>query len=100
MPVAFILGTVLRGAEFSVSKGALAMAGFAAMAPIGGLVTHFMEGKVIPVGDFQGVILAVLVGIFLHIATTIIFESDKGHAFNLTKLMAILLGFVLAFAAV
>ncbi|MCB9191944.1 MAG: ZIP family metal transporter [Flavobacteriales bacterium] len=100
VPVAFILGTVLRGADFSIAKGALALFGFAAMAPLGGLITHFMEGQVISVGDFQGVILAVLVGIFLHIATTIIFESDKGHAFNLTKLVAILLGFVLAFVAV
>jgi zinc transporter ZupT len=100
VPVAFILGTVLRGADFSTTKGALALFGFAAMAPLGGLITHFMEGKVISVGDFQGIILAILVGIFLHIATTIIFESDKGHAFNLTKLVAILLGFVLAFVAV
>ena len=100
IPVAFILGTVLRGADFSISKGAMALFGFAAMAPLGGLITQFMEGEVIAAGNFQGIILAILVGIFLHIATTIIFESDKGHAFNLTKLTAILLGFVLAFIAV
>ncbi len=76
------------------------MAGFALMAPLGGLITHFLEGQIIDIGDFQGIILALLVGVFLHIATTIIFESDKGHAFNLTKLTAILLGFVLAFIAV
>jgi hypothetical protein len=52
------------------------------------------------VGNFQGIVQAILVGVFLHIATTIIFESDKGHAFNLTKLTAILLGFVLAFVSV
>ena len=100
IPVAFILGTVLRGADFSLAKGAVAMFGFAAMAPLGGLITHFLEGQVISIGDLQGIILAILVGVFLHIATTIIFESDKGHAFNLTKLTAILLGFVLAFIAV
>ncbi len=100
IPVAFILGTVLRGSDFSISRGALAIFGFAAMAPLGGLVTHLLEGKVLDIGQFQGIILALLVGIFLHIATTIIFESDKGHAFNLTKLVAILLGFVLAFVSV
>ncbi len=100
IPVAFILGTVLRGAGFSLIKGGLAMAGFALMAPLGGLITHFLEGQIIDIGDFQGIILALLVGVFLHIATTIIFESDKGHAFNLTTLTAILLGFVLAFIAV
>ena len=100
IPVAFILGTVLRTSGFSLVKGAAAIAGFAAMAPLGGLITHFLQGEIIDAGRFQGIVLAILVGIFLHIATTIIFESDKGHAFNLTKLVAIMLGFVLAFIAV
>jgi zinc transporter ZupT len=100
IPVAFILGTVLRGAGFTLAQGALAIFGFAAMAPLGGLITHFLEGQILQVGDFQGIVQAILVGVFLHIATTIIFESDKGHAFNLTKLVAILIGFGLAFLAV
>lgn len=100
IPVAFILGTVMCGAGFSLMQGALAMFGFAAMAPLGGLITHFLEGQIIEVGDFQGIVQAILVGVFLHIATTIIFESDKGHTFNITKLVAILIGFGLAFMAV
>jgi zinc and cadmium transporter len=100
IPVAFILGTVLRGAGFTFFQGALAMFGFAAMAPLGGIISHFMEGQIIEVGEFNGIVQAILVGVFLHIATTIIFESDKGHAFNITKLSAILAGFVLAFIAV
>ena len=100
IPVAFILGTVLRGAGFTLAQGALAIFGFAAMAPLGGIITHFLEGQIIDVGAFQGIVQAILVGVFLHIATTIIFESDKGHAFNLTKLTAILAGFILAFVSV
>lgn len=100
IPVAFILGTVLRSSGFTIVQGGAAMLGFAAMAPLGGLITHFLEGELIEAGQFQGIILALLVGVFLHIATTIIFESDKGHSFNLTKLVAIVLGFVLAFLAV
>lgn len=100
VPVAFILGTVLRGAGFSFAKGALAIGGFAAMAPLGGLLSLFIGTKTATqMEHYHGIILAVIVGIFLHIATTIIFESDKGHAFNLTKLVAILLGFILAFLA-
>ncbi len=69
------------------------------MAPLGGIITHFLEEQIIEVCAFQGIVQAILVGVFLHIATTIIFESDKGHAFNITKLSAILAGFVLAFIA-
>lgn len=100
MPVAFILGTVLRGAKFSLFQGGLAILGFSLTAPLGGIISHFLEGNVLEVSEFQGVVTAMLVGVFLHIATTIIFESDKGHAFNIRKLAAIVAGFVLAFIAV
>ena len=100
VPVAFILGTVLRGAGYSIFQAALALFGFSIMAPLGGLISHFLEGQILDADGFQGIVLALLVGVFLHIATTIIFESDKGHTFNLTKLLAILLGFVLAFVSV
>ncbi len=100
MPVAFILGTVLRGAHYTVGAGALAIFGFSMMAPLGGLLSHFLEGSFIESDNFQGIAMAILVGVFLHIATTIIFESDKGHGFNLRKLSAIVVGFVLAYLSV
>lgn len=100
IPVAFILGTVLKTSGYSFGKAAVYLIGFSLMAPLGGFISQFLEGQVIEAASFQGITLAVLVGVFLHIATTIIFESDKGHAFNFTKLAAILAGFVLAFLSV
>jgi hypothetical protein len=44
-------------------------------------------------------ILAVVVGMFLHISTTIIFETTENHKFNLLKLMSILIGVALALSA-
>ena len=44
-------------------------------------------------------ILAVVVGMFLHISTTIIFETTENHKFNLLKLMSILVGVALALSA-
>ena len=40
---------------------------------------------------------AVIAGIFLHISTTILYESSENHKFNFMKLIIILLGFVLGF---
>jgi uncharacterized membrane protein YvlD (DUF360 family) len=37
-------------------------------------------------------LMAVVIGIFMHIATTILFESSDIHRFNLAKLGAIVLG--------
>ena len=42
-------------------------------------------------------ITALVVGMLLHIATTILFESNQGHAFNLRKLVTIVLAFSLSF---
>jgi ZIP family zinc transporter len=33
-----------------------------------------------------------LVGILLHVSTTILFESEEGHRFNIYKFASILLG--------
>ncbi|WP_455169107.1 ZIP family metal transporter [Aegicerativicinus sediminis] len=61
-----------------------------------------------PLGTFLGTesgifteyliyINAIVIGIFLHISTTIIFETGKDHSFNLSKLLAVILGFLIAY---
>jgi hypothetical protein len=40
--------------------------------------------------------MAVVIGIFLHISTTILFESYEEHRYNLYKLLTILAGAGLA----
>jgi hypothetical protein len=40
-------------------------------------------------------ITALIVGVFLHISTIILFESTENHKFNLQKFIAILLGVLL-----
>jgi fucose permease len=44
--------------------------------------------------------MAVVIGIFMHIATTILFESSESHRFNLAKGLAILLGIGLGVGSV
>ena len=63
---------------------------FGVMAPVGllfgsYLTTHFAF-------DLDW-IMAIAIGMFLHISTTIIFESSEGHKINFMKLLAIVVGF-------
>ncbi len=37
-------------------------------------------------------IMGIVIGIFLHISTTILFESTEDHKFNLKKLLVVLAG--------
>jgi hypothetical protein len=48
----------------------------------------------------MSILLAIVVGMLLHISTTIIFETSENHRFNFAKLIAILLGVSLSFGLV
>ena len=63
------------------------------MSPLGSFVA-IERAEILPYLDR---INAISSGIFLHVATTILFESSRDHRFNLKKLIAIIAGFVLAY---
>jgi hypothetical protein len=67
---------------------------FAAMTPLGTFISNTSEIST----DYLTMINAIVIGIFFHISTTILFESSEGHKFNLSKLIAIILGVGIAYA--
>ena len=40
--------------------------------------------------------MAIVIGILLHISTTILFESSDGHKFSFQKIITIIIGAILA----
>ncbi|WP_299361671.1 ZIP family metal transporter [Winogradskyella sp.] len=66
---------------------------FAAMTPLGTLVSN--TTSIAPI--YLSTINAIVIGIFLHISTTILFEASEGHKFNLSKLVAICFGVLIAY---
>jgi len=71
---------------------------FAAMAPAGALSSYLIStGDIENLPRFFNQMMAVVIGIFLHISTTILFETYEQHRFNYLKLLIILLGGLLAF---
>jgi zinc and cadmium transporter len=86
-----LLGMLL---QTGMKRGsALAFLGlFAAMAPLGmSLSAHTF------LANHTRELTAVVIGIFMHIATTILFESSDIHRFNFAKLAAIVIGTGLGF---
>jgi len=75
---------------------ALALLGlFAAMAPLGlSLSAHSA------LAGYSRELMAFVIGIFMHISTTILFESSDIHRFNLAKLVAIAVGTALGVLSV
>lgn len=93
-PVAIALATILFASGISKKKVWFTLGIFALTTPIG-LVLGLNSVDHLNI-DFN-LILAVVVGMFLHISTTIIFETSENHKFNFIKLVAILGGAGLAF---
>ncbi len=66
---------------------------FALVAPLGAFVHYFIgESQLADLASLTPKVTGILIGIILHVATTMLFESEEGHQFNRKKFAAILLG--------
>ena len=92
-PVAMVFLAMLLNSGLGKPKAFGLLAVFAAMAPLGTLLS-----EVDVIGQYHRESLAIVIGIFLHVSTTILFESSEGHRFNSYKMMAIAAGLALSAA--
>ena len=91
IPIAIVLTTFLLNTNYSKKIVFSFLLFFGLMSPLGVLL-----GDKIPFfTTYSTEITALIIGVFLHISTIILFESTENHKFNLQKFIAILLGVVL-----
>ncbi len=93
IPIAMALMTMLLQSHISKKNAILWLILFALVTPLGTLTSYAIGENII--GNFSAYfdrIMGVVIGIFLHISTTILFESSENHRFNFIKFLIILLG--------
>jgi len=101
LPVALVLMGLIKstGATKVTRWGLLTL--FGVMPGLGMYIydTIIHSGVAIPggVSTFMSATHGLVIGILLHVSTTVIFESGEGHAFNYNKLIATLLGLTIAY---
>ena len=90
-PVSIVLLGMLMRNRNSQKRVYGLLAVFALMAPVGAFIGNlsFLESH-------APYLLAIVIGIFMHVSTTILFESSEDHHYNRRKGIAILLGAGLA----
>jgi zinc transporter ZupT len=89
-PEAFALVSVLI-CEMSRRKSVFYLIVFALASPLGLFLSQFlMTGELVPFTYFT-YLFAVVCGNFLHISTTIVYESSSDHKFNAKKMMVALM---------
>ena len=91
-PVSIVLMTFFLQAKIKKSKAYILLLIFACMGPAGVYLGDLLDSIVL----VQDEINAIVIGIFLHISTTILFESTDNHKFNIQKTIIILVGAVAA----
>ena len=93
IPIAIILSIFLINSNLKLRLSILFMLLFALMTPLGSLLAM----KTDLISAYSNELNALAIGIFLHVSTVVLFESAQGHAFNLRKLVVIILGIGIAY---
>jgi len=97
IPAAFALGSVLLGNQLKKNSVIIYLIVFAAMSPLGYVFSYGLSnGNIESLGNYYPYIMGIVIGIFLHISTTILFEASVDHKFSVKKTIAVLIGITLA----
>lgn len=97
-PAAFALMTVLAFQLHSRNKALPHLIGFSFAAPAGLLLSTYLANHEIISTSGLMYLYALVCGNFLHISTTIVFESSPGHRFNARKMAVAIVGSLVAVA--
>jgi len=93
VPIASIIYVAFRENGYSKTLSFILISIFGLMSPAG----TYLASHVPSIIKHSAQINAVVIGIFLHISTTILFESSSGHKFNSAKLIVIILATALVY---
>lgn len=97
IPAAFALSSILVHNHYKPNKVVLYLIIFAIMAPAGYYFSlSLSNGSISGMEPYFNKMMGIVIGIFLHISTTILFESNADHKINKRKMIAVLLGLAVA----
>ena len=91
IPISFILSAQLFSSDVKIPKAILLLFIFALMSPLGNILGEYFSE------NYFQFFTAIVSGIFLHISSVIIFESNESHTLNIKKLIYVLLGIFMAY---
>ena len=97
IPAAFALGSILMQNHIKKGNIIFYISLFALMAPLGFFVSYSISnGSIGGIENYFNRIMGIVIGIFLHISTTILFESSVDHKVTKRKMIAVLCGIGIA----
>jgi len=95
IPISIALASMVLASGFSKVNTFIALLVFGLAAPAGALTSNLLNVDFLLVHGY--IFDCLVIGVLLHIATTILFETDSSHKVNLIKLGIIVLGLSIGF---
>lgn len=96
IPVAFLLGLLLFSLKTNKILSFILLSIFAIATPFGGFITSQLIGISFFNVQIEVLLTALATGSFLHVATTILFETSPEHQLKINKFVPALIGGMLA----
>lgn len=97
IPAAFALSSILMQNKYNRNSILFYVGIFAIMAPLGFCLSYgISNGSIGGIEAYFNKMMGIVIGIFLHISTTILFESSVDHKVSRRKMLAVLLGIGIA----
>lgn len=98
IPISLTLMSLFLHYGLTRTKALLYLLVFALMTPLGSMLGNLMESNITASLEvYFNYILAVVIGIFLHVSTSILFETEENHRYNLQKFITVVGGLAVAF---
>ena len=98
IPITIAFTALLKEHESSNSKKWTLLFLFSIMAPLGYLSSYLLQTYGLKNYQlYSQIAFAMVIGIFLHISTAILFETSEHHKYNKTKVLMMACGIVLAY---
>ena len=99
IPISLTLMSLFIHYGCSRTKAFLYLLLFSLMTPLGSLFSQFLDyTTTLSLNLYFNYVLAVVIGIFLHVSTSILFETEENHQYNIRKFLTVCVGLAVAFA--
>lgn len=96
IPAAFALMTVIMANTDNRRLSMAVLTFFALMSPLGFLISDYASYNNMLSSESKIILMAIVCGSFLHISTTIVFESSPQHRFDLRRFLVAGMGAAIA----
>ncbi|MEI6456708.1 MAG: ZIP family metal transporter [bacterium] len=98
IPISLTLMSLFLHYGLSHVKAFIYLIVFALMTPLGSVFTNILDTSTnLSLNTIFNYILAVVIGIFLHVSTSILFETEENHKYNIRKFFTVCIGLGVAF---